>query len=212
MPFNSQGQWVPEDDSVSTRVNALTAQDSPYIRQARAAGTSTANRRGLLNSSMAAGASEGAAISAALPIASQESQQIAQRNFAHQQGGYDMERQRLVTASGDRNAALSAAIQANQNYLAAFTDLASNRDIPAATRDAYIQHLLNTRGTGMDMIQQIYGISLDWGQGPNNPAAGPISGSYGVVPTNRDGVQGGGGGYNSFVPSIMGGAYRQAVA
>lgn len=198
MPFNSQGQWVPEDDSVSGKLTALTASSSPYIAQARKAGLQGANRRGLLNSSMAQGAAEGAAISAALPIASQDASQTAQKNLAYQQGGYDMDRQRLVTASSDRNAALSAAIQANQTYNAAFTDLANNKDIPAATRDAYIKHLQDTRGTGLDMIQQIYGINLDWGQ-----AGTPGAGAYGVVPTDKNGVRGGGGGYSSNVGSAI---------
>lgn len=162
MAFNSKGEWVPEDDSVTKQVNAVIADDSPYIQRARVEGTSFANRRGLLNSSMAAGASTGAAIDRALPIASQNAQQISQKNLTYQQGGYDKERQAMVTASNDRNASLSAALEANKAYLAAFGQLADNENIPAATRDAYIKHLLDTRSTGFDMIQQVYGIDLDW--------------------------------------------------
>ena len=184
MPFNSQGQWVPEDDSVATKLNALTASSSPYIAQARAAGLAGANRRGLLNSSMAQGAAEGAAIQAALPIASQDAQASTQKTL-----------QGMTIASNDRNASLNAAIAQNQAYLSAFTDLANNKDIPAATRDAYIKHLQDTRGTGYDMVQQIYGINLDWGQSKSTPGAG----AYGVVPTDKNGVQGGGGGYSSSV-------------
>lgn len=187
MPFNSKGEWVPEDDSVANKLTALTSSNSPYIAQAKAAGLQTANKRGLLNSSMAAGASEGAAISAALPIASQDASQTSQKNLAYQQGGYDKDRQTIVTASADRNAALSAALTANQTYNSAFTDIANNKDIPAVTRDAYIKHLQDTRGTGLDMIQQIYGINLDWGQGTT-----PSAGAYGVVPVDKDGKTSGG--------------------
>jgi hypothetical protein len=190
MPFNSQGTWIPEDDSVSTKLTALTASDSPYIAQARQGALAGANRRGLLNSSMAQGAAEGAAISAALPIASQDASQVAQKNLAAEQGGYSLDQQKLVTAAADRNASLTAALQSNQTYNTAFTDIAQNKDIPAATRDAYIKNLQDTRNSGMDLIQQIYGINLNWGQ----PGA-PSSGAYGVVPTNDKGVQGGGGGY-----------------
>lgn len=188
MPFNSQGQWVPEDDSVATRLNTLTASSNPYIKQARAGALQGANRRGLLNSSMAAGAGEGAAIAAALPIASQDAQASTNKTLTGMQ-----------LASADRNASLTAALQANQSYLSAFTDLAQNKDIPAATRDAYIKNLVDTRASGMDLIQQIYGVNLNWGQ-PQTPG----SGNYGVVPTNKDGVQGGGGGYS---PGLLA-AYR----
>jgi len=174
MPFNAQGVWVPEDDSASGQLNKLIAEDSPYIQQARASGTQSANRRGLLNSSMAAGAATGSAIAAAAPIAAQNASQIAAKNMAHQQGGYDMERQKVVTASADRNASLSAALESNKAYLAAFGQLADNKDIPAATRDAYLRHLLDTRSTGMDMIQQVYGIELNWAGKPQ-PGAGPTA-------------------------------------
>ena len=47
----------------------LLDSESPYLERARARGKQYANRRGLLNSSIAAGATEAAAIDAALPIA-----------------------------------------------------------------------------------------------------------------------------------------------
>jgi hypothetical protein len=200
MAFDANGNWKPEDDSVATRLNALTTSNSPYITAARTSGMATANRRGLLNSSMAAGASEGAAIAAAAPIASQDAQQLSQKNLAYQQGGYDMDRQKIVTASADRSAALSAALTANGQYLDSFNGLAANKDIPAATRDAYITHLQNTRSTGLDMIQQVYGINLDWAGKPGaSTAPAPAAGGYGVVPTDKNGVQGGGGGFNPYL-------------
>ena len=175
MPFNAKGEWVPENAGVASRVSDITSSNNPYILAARASGMESANKRGLLNSSMAAGAAEGAAINAALPIASQESQQITSHNLAHQQGGYDMDRQRLVTASADRNASLSAALETNRMYQAAFSDLANNKDVPAATRDAYIKHLMDTRSTGFDMVQQVYGIDLQWAgkSGAGTPSTAP---------------------------------------
>lgn len=106
MPFDATGKWVPavdpnaappaptnsmgfaqiEDDSVTNKLTGLLATDSKYLTQARAAGTRTANRRGLMNSSIAAGSSEAAAIAAAAPIASQEASTIAARNQARLEG------------------------------------------------------------------------------------------------------------------------------
>jgi hypothetical protein len=59
----------PEKETVSGRLDAILGKDNPYITRARAGAAQTANSRGLLNSSIAAGAGEAAAIDAALPIA-----------------------------------------------------------------------------------------------------------------------------------------------
>jgi hypothetical protein len=69
-----------DDASVANQLSGLLASDSPYIQIARQGGLRTAHRRGLLNSSIAAGSGEAAAIAAALPIASQDAAQIHARN------------------------------------------------------------------------------------------------------------------------------------
>lgn len=56
-------------ETVSGQLDALLKSGSPYLDRARAGAEQYANKRGLLNSSIAAGAGEGAAIDAALPIA-----------------------------------------------------------------------------------------------------------------------------------------------
>lgn len=71
---------ISADASVVTQLNGLLASDSPYMQLARAAGERSAARRGLQNSSIAAGSSEASAIAAAAPIASQDASQIHQRN------------------------------------------------------------------------------------------------------------------------------------
>lgn len=58
-------------ETVSGQLNTLlSGPESPYITRARARADETSNARGLLNSSIGAGAGEAAAIDAALPIAS----------------------------------------------------------------------------------------------------------------------------------------------
>lgn len=91
MPFDATGKWIPEDDSVATRLTGLLDSNSSYIKTARAAGQRTAQKRGLLNSSIAAGAGESAAIGAAAPIASQDAQQLAQKNQAVLEGGINFD-------------------------------------------------------------------------------------------------------------------------
>ena len=60
------------DRTVSGQLQNLLGSDSPYIDRARTRARQYANRRGVMNSSIAAGAGEAAAIDAALPIASQD--------------------------------------------------------------------------------------------------------------------------------------------
>lgn len=82
MPMKPDGTWEPEDDLVSPRLSGLLAESSPLMKQAQTLGKQQANRRGLLNSSIAVGAAQNEMIKAALPIASQEASQIHQKNLA----------------------------------------------------------------------------------------------------------------------------------
>lgn len=91
-----------EDDSVIGQMNAITDSGSQYIQQAEAAGVRTAQRRGLINSSVAAGASRGAAINAAAPLAMQEAQQRAQRNLTRLDAGFQDARLDRSIASNER--------------------------------------------------------------------------------------------------------------
>lgn len=102
MAWNPDGTWSNEDDSVASNLTGLLASDSKYITTARAAGERTANKRGLLNSSIAAGSAESAAIGAAAPIASQDASQNFQRNQAVLEGGINFDNQsRLNTQQND---------------------------------------------------------------------------------------------------------------
>jgi hypothetical protein len=67
--------WTPSDNAMaSNQLTKLLSEDSKYMQMARAGATRTAASRGLLNSSIAAGAGEAAAIQSALPIAQQDAQ------------------------------------------------------------------------------------------------------------------------------------------
>lgn len=80
---------VQPEDTVAWQMNNLLDEQSPYITQAKQQGKELAASRGLLNSSMAAGSSQRAAIESALPIAQQDastyfSQGINNQNLANQ--------------------------------------------------------------------------------------------------------------------------------
>ncbi|TFH85275.1 DUF4214 domain-containing protein [Billgrantia azerbaijanica] len=75
---------VGENETVQGLLGRILAEDSPLMQRAANQGTQQAARRGLLNSSMAAGAAQGAMIDRALPIASQDAQTYSRQALANQ--------------------------------------------------------------------------------------------------------------------------------
>jgi hypothetical protein len=84
--YTQNGSWTPKDDSSATRVAGMLTAGSEYIDAAQADAAKEANRRGLVNSSMAAGAGTLAGIRAAQPFALQDAAQDAAKNLSKQQG------------------------------------------------------------------------------------------------------------------------------
>lgn len=87
MPFKPDGTFVPDDASVSKQLTNVLDTDSPLLTRARTGAAQVANRRGLLNSSLAVQAGEAAVLDVALPIASQQAGQIQQSNLQRAQIG-----------------------------------------------------------------------------------------------------------------------------
>lgn len=81
----ARGLKKPDPTSVEQRVAKITGQGSPLMRRAQTTGFQVANRRGLLNSSIAAGAAQNAILDAAIPIAGQD----AATSFQREQAGLD---------------------------------------------------------------------------------------------------------------------------
>jgi hypothetical protein len=89
---------VDPNELSSNQMNDILDENGAYVQRARAAGLAQANSRGLLNSSMAAGAAHGAAIDAAMPMAQQQAgayTNVGDRNMAAEndyllaQGGWN---------------------------------------------------------------------------------------------------------------------------
>lgn len=91
---------VAGNETVQSQLDALLRGDSNYITRARNSASATAAGRGLLNSSMAAGAGEAAAIDAALPIAQQDASWYGQTHADNM----DAENQYLLAQGGWNNA------------------------------------------------------------------------------------------------------------
>jgi hypothetical protein len=96
-----------QNDGVADNVAKITASDSPLMKQAEQRGFQVANRRGLLNSSIAAGASQAAVLDAATPIATQDASQNFQKNLATQ----NFQQNRVLQSDADTSATARTAMQ-----------------------------------------------------------------------------------------------------
>lgn len=74
------GRMVTQNELVANQLNSLLNSNSSYVRNARQRGVEMAAGRGLVNSSMAAGAAQRAAIEAGLPIAQSDAQAYRSAN------------------------------------------------------------------------------------------------------------------------------------
>lgn len=139
------------DYSVATKVGEITSKNSPLMQQAKTAGMKFANKRGLLNSSLAGESAQEAVIKSALPIASQDSQQAYGRDIAG-----------MNLAANDRDKATAAAASFDSTYASMFSNIASNENLPADVRDTYLTHIAKLRDSNLALIEQLYSVNLTW--------------------------------------------------
>lgn len=114
---------VTDDMTVEKRLNRLLSSDSPLLQQARAKAMQTANSRGLLNSSLAAGAGEEAAISQALPIATTDANTFFQQARANQEA---QNAANIAAANAANNAAIARSGYDAQAKLAELSNTAAS--------------------------------------------------------------------------------------
>ena len=83
--YDATTRDVGENELASNRLNTITRQDSPLMQRARSQAAEFSNKRGLQNSSIAAGTSMGAMVDRATPLAQQEAQTFSNQELANQQ-------------------------------------------------------------------------------------------------------------------------------
>lgn len=107
---------VNPQSTVQYQMQGLLANGSPYIDQARQTGINMANSRGLLNSSIAAGNSQAAAIQSALPIAQQDASTYNTQDLTNQAALNQILQQRMqdTTSMNNANAAAAASRYATE--------------------------------------------------------------------------------------------------
>lgn len=166
------------------QLNGLLQSDNPYMKQARRSGEEHANKRGLLNSSIAAGASESAAINAALPIAQADAsaanakhnayldmglqkslnthntnlqKQLSTHNTdqAIRQGAYD------VTAN-TQGAYLSAIDKITNNAMVSINEIETAEGIEQAEKDKMIANTTARRDADLAWTRKLYSNMPTW--------------------------------------------------
>ncbi len=152
---------VDDNELSSNRLNEITNRGGLYMENAARRGLETANRRGLLNSSIASGAAERSALEAATPLAMQEAaafQAAQQENLGYLNQNLMQERQIANTMLGQ------------QRDLA---DSAANRSANAANQRAQIEAQLRAQReqlafqgeqAGLDRSHQIGMSDMEWQQ------------------------------------------------
>ena len=136
--FDPYTREVGQQELVGTQLQQLLESESPYMQQAALAGQRQAATRGLLSSSLGAGAAQAAAIQAAFPIAAADAQTysrvasenaaaINQTNLAKLQSTTQMASTIMQASAGMAQAQLSAQTALDTQAMAGQTQLLSTQ-------------------------------------------------------------------------------------
>lgn len=119
----------PDKSTVAGQLQSLLSSDSPYLSENRRQATEQAGARGLLNSSIAAGAGQRAAIQSALPIAQQDAETYSKFGMQEQAAKNNLETiQGEAIVSGEIVKQQKGIEQQNQNIQNQFTALIRGAD------------------------------------------------------------------------------------
>lgn len=162
MPYDSNGNWTPENDSTSGKLTGLLSSNNAYMKQAETVGKQAAQQRGLLNSSMGIQSAEAARIAAAAPLAAQDAQQTHQKNLANMDLGSKERIAGLNVGAHDRQYAISGAVEAQKTYGAMLNEVIKNDSLSTEARNNYQTHFAAQLNEQMSLIEQLYNIDLDW--------------------------------------------------
>lgn len=155
--------FTQREDRVDRIAADMMKRDNPLMAKARASGMQVANRRGLLNSSLAAATAESAALDQVVPMAGQTAGQEFQKNRAGQDYGIsrglaaqasDLRREEMKDAYGYDNALLREGAQQDRKGI-----WTSSRADRASTKAEYG---LRSDLSAQEAEQQRRGIRTDY--------------------------------------------------
>ena len=138
------GQALSKSTNPAEIATGLMKQDSPLMRQAATQGRQFANRRGLINSSIAAGASQAAALNAVVPLASQ----AADINAA--------------IAGRDKAGVENMVTTFQSLYQNTVANILANKTIKGEERNKQIEAAKANLNKQTALIENLYNIDIAW--------------------------------------------------
>lgn len=186
-PYQETLGTVDAESTVEGRLGGLLSQNNPYIDRARTEAAQLANRRGMLNTSMAAGAAEGAAIDRALPIAQQDARAHLEQQFLNQ--GYSNEAAKHLADSSIQRENLAAGFEQETNQFNAaqqFQAATINQQAAQRASEQYAaeQNKNNFAMLSADLQGQLKGIDNELAMGLET-----LTREYGLL-ENMDSING----------------------
>lgn len=150
--------------NTSDNLNQLLNSDSLHMQQAKQQGMNTAASRGLINSSIAAGASQQAAVNAAAPIAQ------ADANTALQQ--WNTEKTVQANLQG---AYVDSVNQSMHNAMINVSNIETSEGLSQTEKDKMIKNTIERRDADMAFLKTMYSAmptwSNNWSSFPSMPDA-----------------------------------------
>jgi len=207
---------VDPSQTAAGQLSSLTSQDSPLMQQARTSALQQMNARGILNSSMAVGASDAAAYAAATPIAQQDASTNAAAaqtnaaaantistnnqnaaNTAQQFNATQMNNANLAQLNNQYNELIQNNAQARQlmsDATSAVNNIANNTTMDSATKTANMNQIYSNLQMQLGVLSGTSNLNLGSIVNPYNTgssaAAAPAAPPPSTDPTN--GMGGGG--------------------
>ncbi|WP_136678610.1 hypothetical protein [Neptunomonas sp. XY-337] len=187
LPSSQAGSTGTESEYSIDHLNRITASDNPYIQAAKQNAKETAAERGLLNSAIAAGAGERAAIEAASPFALQDGAFRQNAALNHQQFRNQAELARYNNQLSIERSAYDVTANTHGEYLAAveeitkqatisINEIETSPSIKPEDKEVMIQNTIARRDADLAFTRQLYSSmptwNLSWINLSNMPAPG----------------------------------------
>ncbi|TDX29095.1 hypothetical protein DFO67_108139 [Modicisalibacter xianhensis] len=132
-------------DTVQGQLNSILKSNSPLMKRAATQGKQYANKRGLLNSSMAAGATQGAMIDAATPIAQQDAGALQ-----------DLNKLQASSAANAWGVMANNVTDIVAQGMEGIANINANSDISASNKTKMINQIKSMRDSDISFQQNLY--------------------------------------------------------
>jgi len=147
---------MASNDTVQGQLNGILNSNSKLMKSAATQGKQQANQRGLLNSSMAVGASQNAMIQNAMPIAQQDA------GYQQDLGKMEQQQQNALDKLQASSAANAWGVMANNvtdivaQGMEGIANINANPDISSADKTKMIDQITSMRDSDIQFQQDLY--------------------------------------------------------